>query len=234
MMEINIGDKVRFLNSVGGGKVTGFGKGGIVMVEDEDGFEVPMLKSEVVVVPTEERSTKAFIAKPTPVAPKPVAAPVVKTVLPAAPEEAEEEESLEARVLRLEMTVRKLQRRLERLEDAKALREKVKAATMEQREQKRQQKDDLIEVDLHIGELLDTTAGMSAADMKDYQLGVFRKTMDEHLKDKGRRIVFIHGNGEGVLRKALIAELRRSYKSCEYQDASFQQYGFGATMVIIH
>jgi dsDNA-specific endonuclease/ATPase MutS2 len=82
--------------------------------------------------------------------------------------------------------------------------------------------------------LLETTAGMSAADIKDYQLKVFRKTMDAHLKEKGRRLVFIHGKGDGVLRQALLQELKRSYKTCTSQDASFQQYGFGATMVIIH
>lgn len=91
-----------------------------------------------------------------------------------------------------------------------------------------------IEVDLHAHELLETTAGMSAGDIKEYQLGVFRKTMDEHLKEKGRRIVFIHGKGDGILRNAIITELKHRYKSCTYQDASFQQYGFGATMVIIH
>ena len=92
----------------------------------------------------------------------------------------------------------------------------------------------VVEVDLHAHELLDTTAGLTPGEIKEYQLGVFRKTMDEHLKEKGRRIVFIHGKGEGVLRNALITELKHKYKSCTWQDASFQQYGFGATMVIIH
>ena len=36
-MDINIGDKVRFLNDIGGGIVSGFQKGGIVLVQDEDG-----------------------------------------------------------------------------------------------------------------------------------------------------------------------------------------------------
>ena len=96
------------------------------------------------------------------------------------------------------------------------------------------QRPELIEVDLHAAELLDTTAGLTPADIKDYQLKVFRETMNQHLKDKGCRIVFIHGKGEGVLRQAIIQELKHSYKSCTYQDASFQQYGFGATMVIVH
>mgnify|MGYP003186667867 CR=1 FL=1 len=40
-MSIQIGDKVRFLNSVGGGVVRGFRGKDQVLVEDEDGFEVP-------------------------------------------------------------------------------------------------------------------------------------------------------------------------------------------------
>ena len=62
---------------------------------------------------------------------------------------------------------------------------------------------------------------------------VFNKTMQEHIDEKGKRIVFIHGKGDGVLRKAIIDELKYRYKTCDYQDASFQQYGFGATMVTI-
>ena len=93
---------------------------------------------------------------------------------------------------------------------------------------------EVIEVDLHAHELLETTSGMSAADIKEYQLGVFRKTLDAHIKHKGQRIVFIHGKGEGVLRNAMIQELKHKYKNCSFQDASFQQYGFGATMVIMH
>ena len=38
-MSIQIGDKVRFLNSVGGGVVRGFRGKDQVLVEDEDGFE---------------------------------------------------------------------------------------------------------------------------------------------------------------------------------------------------
>ena len=39
---MKIGDKVRFLNEVGGGKVTGFQGKDIVLVEDADGFDIPM------------------------------------------------------------------------------------------------------------------------------------------------------------------------------------------------
>lgn len=93
--------------------------------------------------------------------------------------------------------------------------------------------DNIVVVDLHAHELLETTAGMSAGDILNHQLGVFRKTMEEYLQKKGQKIVFIHGKGEGVLRKAVVHELTYRYKSCHYQDASFQEYGYGATQVTI-
>jgi len=91
----------------------------------------------------------------------------------------------------------------------------------------------LIEVDLHSASLLDSTAGMSNGDVLNYQLDVFRKTMDEHRNVKGQKIVFIHGKGEGVLHAALLKELATKYKGCIWQDASFKEYGFGATQVTI-
>lgn len=92
---------------------------------------------------------------------------------------------------------------------------------------------DPIVVDLHAHELLDTTAGMSATDILNHQLDFFRKTLKEYEKKRGTKIVFIHGKGEGVLRKALVNELQYRYKQFTYQDASFQEYGYGATQVTI-
>lgn len=97
----------------------------------------------------------------------------------------------------------------------------------------RKKGDELVEVDLHASELLDTTVGLTSQDILAYQLKVFRETMQKYASHPGQRIVFIHGKGEGVLRNAIIDELRRNYKSCAYQDASFREYGFGATMVTV-
>ena len=97
-----------------------------------------------------------------------------------------------------------------------------------------QPKNGIIEIDLHISELLDNTAGLSNKEMLDCQMKEFRRVMDENQKNKGQKIVFIHGKGEGVLRSELLKELKRVYKNCTYQDASFREYGFGATMVTIH
>jgi hypothetical protein len=58
---MKIGDKVRFLSEVGGGKVSGFQGKNIVLVEDEDGFEVPMKVSEVVVIGDEDYGTGRIV-----------------------------------------------------------------------------------------------------------------------------------------------------------------------------
>lgn len=92
----------------------------------------------------------------------------------------------------------------------------------------------LIEVDLHIGELTDTLSGMEPKDMLEMQLEEVRKTMQAHSKRVGQKIVFIHGKGEGVLRKAVLELLKKEYPKAELQDASFREYGFGATLVTIH
>jgi hypothetical protein len=91
----------------------------------------------------------------------------------------------------------------------------------------------ILEVDLHINQLLDTTAGMNNADMLKVQMDKFQQVMNENQKKKGQKIVFIHGKGEGVLRNALLSELKLKYKHFPVQDASFKEHGFGATMVTI-
>lgn len=93
--------------------------------------------------------------------------------------------------------------------------------------------EDAMVVDLHVEKLLDNTGGMSSSDILNYQLDHFRTVMKQHARERGRRIVFIHGKGEGVLRHAILHELQYRYRSCAWQDASFQEYGYGATQVTI-
>ena len=92
----------------------------------------------------------------------------------------------------------------------------------------------IVEVDLHATAVLDTTAGLTSTDILTCQLRVFHQTLQQYAKEPGRRIVFIHGKGEGVLRAAILKDLKRHYPRCTHQDASFREYGFGATMVTIH
>jgi hypothetical protein len=91
----------------------------------------------------------------------------------------------------------------------------------------------IIEIDLHIDALLDNTTGMENKDILAYQLNKFYEIMEQYREKREQRIVFIHGKGDGILRKKLTDELKRKYSTCKYQDASFKEYGFGATLVTI-
>jgi len=69
---MKIGDKVRFVSEVGGGRVAGFQGKNIVLVEDADGFQIPMQMADVVVVEDEDYSTAHLVES------KLKAAPVVE------------------------------------------------------------------------------------------------------------------------------------------------------------
>ncbi len=364
------GDKVSFLNEVGGGVVTGFQGNGIVLVEDEDGFEIPMRENEVCLIASQSYE------KPNPYAPKPKAAKVAEN------EEEQEEEEIEPADLPISFRAEPEERKggdklyaylafvpmngkdmvnnryavfyindsnyyqqfvlstrensvchfrkaalvepntkllideigkedlndIERIlvqmisykdrkpymrrpvvdvelridgrkfykitsftqndffeEDAllvpiveddrvteaepsfnadiekklkKAMTEKTNAdkksgSSFSAVSVKKQDGKDIVVVDLHAHEILESTAGMQPVDILHYQIDYFNKIMKQYAKKAGQKIVFIHGKGEGVLRAAIINELTYRFKRCKYQDASFQEYGFGATMVTV-
>ncbi|MCK5535536.1 MAG: DUF2027 domain-containing protein [Bacteroidales bacterium] len=88
-------------------------------------------------------------------------------------------------------------------------------------------------VDLHITELIDDENGLEAKDILDIQMKKFHDEMDFSIHNSVNRIVFIHGIGNGRLKMDVRKELDRKYKKYEYQDASFAEYGYGATLVIL-
>jgi dsDNA-specific endonuclease/ATPase MutS2 len=114
-----------------------------------------------------------------------------------------------------------------------AMMQKVRAEKPSSKPAPRKPQEEIIEIDLHIGRLLDNTNGLSPADILNYQLDKFRETLARYSGRKGQKIIFIHGKGEGVLRSSIEKELKSRYKHYSYQDASFREYGFGATMVTI-
>jgi len=165
---MNIGDKVRFLNDVGGGKIIAFRPGGIVLVEDADGFDLPVRQDEVVVI---EETTSKVVEKKKPTSKVTYGAnplkgesivkgkPASKEEQPAKeenslngkkyllsktikPETEEEEidENLEARIVRLEMTIQKLEARIARLEAENNLRKNERTI---KRQKPQSEKDNL-------------------------------------------------------------------------------------------
>ncbi|MBE9510564.1 MAG: DUF2027 domain-containing protein [Bacteroidetes bacterium] len=93
--------------------------------------------------------------------------------------------------------------------------------------------DDISEVDLHIGEILDDYRGMSNGEILRVQLDRFTTALEGAINSNQKRIVFIHGLGNGKLKFEVRKLLDTQYDYIKYQDASFKEYGYGATMVIL-
>lgn len=89
------------------------------------------------------------------------------------------------------------------------------------------------EVDLHIEKLIDDHRNMTNGEILEVQLKHVESTLHEAILTKKQKIVFIHGVGNGKLKQEILGKLKRSYPDFQYQDASFKEYGFGATMVYL-
>ncbi len=119
----------------------------------------------------------------------------------------------------------------ERVEQAK---EEKERASQPPKVKRAEHKEEVV-IDLHMHALTDRDdKAVSAQDILAYQLRCFEHTMDEALANlEVKRVVAIHGVGNGRLRSEVVRELKRKYPMCEYQDASFKEYGYGATMVLL-
>ncbi|MGD9977897.1 MAG: DUF2027 domain-containing protein [Bacteroidales bacterium] len=97
----------------------------------------------------------------------------------------------------------------------------------------KKQVDDMEEVDLHIHELLDSWSGMTPGEIIQIQLARFETVLQGGLKGNTKKMVFIHGIGNGKLKYEITRVLDSKYPKLKYQDASFKEYGYGATLVYL-
>lgn len=89
------------------------------------------------------------------------------------------------------------------------------------------------ELDLHIHELLDHYEHMTNAQILEYQMTCSKRFLNEARAKKYRKIILIHGVGEGVLRSELHRWLDQ-LSNIEYHDAPYRTYGYGATVVTLY
>ncbi len=187
---MQVGDKVRFLNDVGGGVIIEILSNYKVKIENEDGFDIECFTKDLVV---EKNTLKDY--------------------------------------------------RLDGIEDNLAVKEKLasesKAHQLEEFYQKtkslnRIETPEEIEVDLHIEELIDSHKGMSNSQILEVQLANFKRELNVAIRKKVKRLIVIHGVGEGVLKTAIKQELYASYPSIEHHDASYRKYGYGATEILVY
>ncbi|MDR1054680.1 MAG: DUF2027 domain-containing protein [Prevotellaceae bacterium] len=90
------------------------------------------------------------------------------------------------------------------------------------------------EIDIHIENLVDNAKDLDNAQILEIQKARFITALDLGIMAGTRRMVFIHGVGNGKLKYEIRRLLDTQYAGkIRYQDASFKEYGYGATMVII-
>lgn len=90
----------------------------------------------------------------------------------------------------------------------------------------------IMEVDLHIHQLTDSTKGLDNYDMLNLQMTTAKQRLEYAIRNRIQKVVFIHGKGEGVLKKELEFLLKKY--PVDFYEASFQKYGLGATEVYIY
>ncbi|KGL63013.1 Smr/MutS family protein [Polaribacter sp. Hel1_85] len=96
---------------------------------------------------------------------------------------------------------------------------------------KKEKKEVILEVDLHINKLTKSTRNMDNYDMLNLQLDTAKNKVEFALSKRISKIVFIHGVGEGVLKSELHRLL--SKYPIKFYDASYKKYGLGATEVYV-
>ena len=101
------------------------------------------------------------------------------------------------------------------------------------KKKKKEDKPDYEEVDLHIESIVDDFSDMTPGEIINAQLSRFEISLDGAVRNNQRRIIFIHGIGNGKLKYEMSKIIDRKYPDLKYQDASFKEYGYGAMMVII-
>lgn len=112
------------------------------------------------------------------------------------------------------------------------LKEKISEKKQQKSLFKKEKNEVVLEVDLHINQLVKSTKNMDNFDMLNLQLDTAKRKIEYAISKRISKVVFIHGVGEGVL-KSELQRLLNKY-SVKFYDASYKKYGLGATEVYIY
>lgn len=177
-MNIRLGDRVKFIDELGGGKVVRMNSG-VVTVEDEHGFQYDVLETAVILDLEVDYNMNSDVDK------------------------------------------------IEALQMTSATR---KPLLSQNSKHHRDGKVPFLEVDLHIQHLMSSNFELSSHDMVIMQMKYVKEMWSLAKKNRYTKLVFIHGVGQGRLRRE-IRDFLSHQTNCEVFDANIQTYGFGATEV---
>jgi DNA-nicking Smr family endonuclease len=96
----------------------------------------------------------------------------------------------------------------------------------------KQEDNSVAEVDLHLHELVEDESRLGQAEKLTYQLAYFERALNAAIRDGKKKLIVIHGIGEGVLREE-VRRVLQYYEHVQFHDADMRRYGAGATEVVI-
>jgi hypothetical protein len=88
------------------------------------------------------------------------------------------------------------------------------------------------EVDLHLAALNENAIKFEKGEILEFQKNYFERALESAIKNRFRRVTFIHGIGDGVLRESVV-EILNKYEKIEVFDAPVNKYGAGAIEIRI-
>ena len=223
MKEFKEGVRVKFLNELGSGVVSRIIDSDLVMVETDDGFEYPVLKSELLISTGDQENAGQDHEEET----------GIQSVDMQDEEDSdlvEGEDPGKESPLKQEYEASLGPKGIDK--DSGFYRKAVKARERKIEKEKKGS-GGIDEVDLQIGEILDNYSDLSPGEIVEVQLARFRTSLEGAIKAGQKRIVYIHGRGAGKLKRDIARIIDNEYPACQHQDASFAEYGYGATLILI-
>ncbi|MBP8822436.1 MAG: Smr/MutS family protein [Flavobacteriales bacterium] len=89
-------------------------------------------------------------------------------------------------------------------------------------------------VDLHLHKLVEDETALNDGEKLSFQLDFFERRLNTAIRERKKRVIVIHGVGEGILREEVRKALQ-FYEGVRFDDADPRRYGHGATAVeILH
>jgi hypothetical protein len=181
-MKFKPGQKVVFLNEVGGGIVQSINDQGQYLVEDADGFTQRYLESQLAPVLGEDYKIGDD----------------------------------DIAIIKEEASKTKVSHTSHREYDKKSIRG-----------------FEVWEIDLHIEEIVDSHAALTNAEILKKQMNAFKIFFNKARSQSIRKMIVIHGVGEGVL-KFEVRNFLAKIDGIEYYDSDYVDYGKGATTIEVH
>ncbi|MDY5968761.1 MAG: Smr/MutS family protein [Bacteroidales bacterium] len=222
MAKFEIGDRVKFINQIGGGLVTKI-TDDFIFVQDETGFDLPMQPTELIRLADMKGAGKMFndaeADKKT--LPATQAKPLISALQPTPEDEIKQ---LRSQVASLKDQVSKLKKQLSNI----------------QKQNSKQFVDNVLlqyevspgeaEVNLHVDMLCEEPEKLTAHEAFELQMRYFRTCLNHAILHHYKKVTFIHGVGRGILKEEIQKELKQ-YNGIHFFDAPMKKYGVGATEV---